>query len=398
MLRGVTCLMVLIFLIRRFTLIASFKRYQLFIIAGFSLCLSLLFTNRWLFTELGLESFTRVWHYYVSYADFGFIRRGLLGTLLSELKVNSLIDNEYVFATAIHSVFIVFVAFLVTYFLYKKQSQFNLLLLSCVLFSPAFILQSGYLISSQDVQLLVVAMIMGLFVKRSSLFFVLGCIGLLMHEMFIFLLPALLLLFYYKINESWHLNPRSFSLMALLGLGLLAVTLSILGLSAEVEQQPFEVLMAKKLPAASVVEHKYWSGYFEIFSTINDNLQVGSGTLAQAKAHGVYLLLPLIYCLCLAAFISFGLKQAYIWQRFIIFACLLLPLFISMFAYDLYRWVGMSANLSLIYLLYFCSVKKLSLSKCKVMVILVFSLFSPFGGSNLDRPFPVHQMVLSKVL
>ena len=36
--------------------------------------------HRWEVSPLGLKSYGRVWFYYVSYTDFGFTRRCLLGT------------------------------------------------------------------------------------------------------------------------------------------------------------------------------------------------------------------------------------------------------------------------------------------------------------------------------
>ena len=50
--------------------------------------------NRWIVTDLGIHSYGRIWQLYVSYSDFGFFRRGLIGTFLSDTGLNQLIENE----------------------------------------------------------------------------------------------------------------------------------------------------------------------------------------------------------------------------------------------------------------------------------------------------------------
>ena len=52
------------------------------ILFALSLAGSLIFLNRWVVTDLGLHSFGRVWQYYVSYFDYGFVRRAFFGTIL----------------------------------------------------------------------------------------------------------------------------------------------------------------------------------------------------------------------------------------------------------------------------------------------------------------------------
>ena len=72
---------------------SSFKDKNQIIIMYLVFMLGMMFSiiilNRWLVTDLGLLSFGRLWQLYVSYADFGFIKRGLLGSLLSESGINS---------------------------------------------------------------------------------------------------------------------------------------------------------------------------------------------------------------------------------------------------------------------------------------------------------------------
>src|SRR5687768_16881641 len=75
--------------------------------------------ERWLVTDLGLLSFGRVWHLYVSYIDFGFVRRALLGTVLSLTRINSLFGNEYIFGLFSHHLLIVVLTCLVAVYIVR---------------------------------------------------------------------------------------------------------------------------------------------------------------------------------------------------------------------------------------------------------------------------------------
>ena len=67
----------------------------------------------------------------------------------------------------------------------------NLVGYAVVFLSPAFIFHSAYLTGSQDLQLLIIMAMLVLFVRRGITLMILSCIEVLMHELFIFLLPVL---------------------------------------------------------------------------------------------------------------------------------------------------------------------------------------------------------------
>ena len=52
----------------------------LFLLFTFALLYSFAVLNRWVFTDLGFLSYGRLWQLNISYTDFGFFRRGLMGT------------------------------------------------------------------------------------------------------------------------------------------------------------------------------------------------------------------------------------------------------------------------------------------------------------------------------
>jgi len=132
----------------------------------FAACMiAYLVLNRWLVTDLGLLSYGRVWQFYVSYADFGFIRRALMGTVLTESGINSLVKNEYHFALAIRHVAIAILAILIASFCIKKKIH-DPLFLSSIAFSPALIIHSGYNTGTLDVFLIILAAANILFVRN----------------------------------------------------------------------------------------------------------------------------------------------------------------------------------------------------------------------------------------
>ena len=126
---------------------------------------SFLVLNRWIITDLGLLSYGRVWQFYISWSDFGFFRRGLIGTLFSETHINNIFSNEYVFAFFVHHVAVVTMAALLAIYCIQKGIT-NILFLVGLAFSPALIIQSGYSTGALDVFVLLVALINSLFVRN----------------------------------------------------------------------------------------------------------------------------------------------------------------------------------------------------------------------------------------
>ena len=145
------------------------------ICAALSALFSLAMLHRWEVSPLGIKSYGRVWFYYVSYTDFGFTRRALVGTLLTISRVNQLVTNPYVFAYIVHSIAIaVLVALLVGVFV-RNQSRAHPLLLLVTFFSPVLVIQSGYNTGSLDIYLLIV-MVLCLFYARSTAVFTAGLV------------------------------------------------------------------------------------------------------------------------------------------------------------------------------------------------------------------------------
>ena len=165
--------------------------------------------NRWIVTDLGLLSYGRVWPLYVSWSDFGFFRRGLVGTIFSETRLNSIFESEYVFAIVAHHFIVLILAILIAVYCFQRSITNRIFLLGLV-FSPALIIHSGYNTGTLDVFVLIVAVLNILFVRSTLLFCFWLVIGVLIHELFIFTIPAQLYAFYFLDSRK---KPLSLTLM-----------------------------------------------------------------------------------------------------------------------------------------------------------------------------------------
>lgn len=162
-------------------------------------------------------------------------------------------------------------------------------------------------------------------------------------------------------------------------------------------QAAFEALMAYKLPLAAG-NHGLWSGYFEIFSGLSDNLQNPGKVLKDYYSGILYLAIPLSYLASLCAVVVF--KSVLIDKRL---ACLLVltiifPISISLVAGDYFRWICMSANLALLAILTLQANGCMQAKSPQLLFILLFSLLAPFGAAELSHPFPMHQFLFDRII
>lgn len=372
------------------------------LIVGGSVLYLLLVYNRWIVTDLGLASFGRVWHLFVSYWDFGFLRRSLAGTLLDTLNLRAAFSNDYHYAYAVYSIQLVFLYILVLRIFAKLPTEYRTLLAAVVFLSPAFIIQAGYLSGSQDVTVLILVILAIFYTSRFPAVLALCATGLLVHELFFFCIPTILFLHAMRALKEEGGNPsvgrlrKTIALKSIVATGL---TFAILFLVVSVgrlamDQGTFEAIMAAKMPDAAHV-HPLWSGYFEVSSSTAEN---ATANLARkVSANMAYLALPLIYCLVLACLAARPFWQLDRRAGVASLLCTLFPLAIVVLASDVYRWFGMSANLSLLSLLFAFRLGQPVLTR-SLLVLLPFSLLAPLGSFPWDRPFPLHQFVLEKLI
>lgn len=361
-----------------------------------SVAISMVFLNRWVVTDLGLQSFGRLWQYYVSYFDFGFIRRGLFGTIITETGVSGYFENPYVFGYFIYAAKIFILSLLVLFFCLKNYVFSSWHGYAVVFLSPAFILQSGYLTGTQDLQLIVLATTCVLFINNWLLISIFSALGVLMHELFVFMFPAIALVTYFKRVGSVAVDFNEIFRAFLSGALVIFALISVTFLGVDVERGQFESLMAERMGSAAH-QHSLWSGYFEVFSSVDENAHIGLRALGNILGSLNYAIVPILYAVILAFAVSFYVKGE-VWKKVLIFFALILPVFTILVASDFYRWVGMSANVSLLALLAMHNSKIVAVPNKIFIILLAFSFLAPFGAAGLERPFPAHQMVLEKIL
>jgi hypothetical protein len=354
---------------------------------------SFLVLNRWIVSDLGLLSYGRVWQLYVSWSDFGFFRRGLVGTLLSETRINTLFENEYIFALVMHHFAVLTLVVLI--FIYCiRRGIVNILFLTGLTFSPALIVQLGYNTGALDVFVLLVALMNILFVRNVFLFCLCLVGGIFIHELFIFTIPAQLYVFHFLGSHGKRLDPTFVNSLPVL-VSVVAVTVVIILGKTEFSEQAFNTIMQEKLPNA-YGQHLLWSGYVEVGSTVARNLSSANQVFSLFRGNNYIFLMPgLFYILIL---IARGVKlTSSRLESLMLIIAVVFPLLTAFVATDLHRWVAMSANMALLITLRSVQGDGSETPKLNA-AICVFCLLAPFGGAELNRPFPLHQFVIERLL
>ena len=349
--------------------------------------------NRWAFTTLGLESFGRVWQLYISYGDFGFLKRALIGTLFAESGLNRLVANEYVFAIIAHHVAIFLLTSLIAGFIILNGIA-NRLLIASALLSPALIIQSGYTTGALDVYVLIFASLNLFYVRNLWIFSLVLVLGIFTHELFVFTIPAQFI----ALAVRRSIDFCSWRSLLSLWLPTVAAAAALLLIFCfgytSLGQDVYDAMMLAKLPHAAH-KHELWSGYREMTRGIHENAQATSMMLTQLSGHLLYIALPLLY-VGLLAFRAVLATDQRIVKWLVLFASLV-PLMTYLIATDFYRWVGMCANMALALTLVLAARHPTRLPSRLQWLIVAFVLLAPFGSATMYRPFPMHQFVLEKL-
>ncbi len=263
--------------------------------------------NRWIVTDIGLLSYGRIWPLYVSYSDFGFVRRALVGTILSESGLNSILDNEYHFALAIHHIAIVVLASAVAHYCISRKIS-NPLFLMTVAFSPALIIHSGY--STVPDIFVIISLRSMSYCSQHCYFSLVVAAGTLTHELFIFTVPAQFLALIKRRSSAFEDFSYGTLILPASVFSVAIVAITVFG-TVDMPRDTFERIMRQRIPIAEG-QHGLWSGYFEIASTVEQNAK-GSlqKLLPKIRAGFIYLSIPLSYIVFLIARLrSYSTKPA----------------------------------------------------------------------------------------
>lgn len=355
--------------------------------------ISFIVLNRWLVTDIGLLSYGRIWQLYVSYSDFGFVRRALIGTILTESGINSAFANEYHFALVIHHISIAILAGLIAYYCISRKIT-NPLFLVSIAFSPALIIHSGYSTGSLDVFVAILAAINILFVRNLTIFSIFIVSGILIHELFIFTVPAQFLAM--LIHGSKVQSSYSFKILVapIFAFTAAAIAVTFFG-TVDMPRETVEQIMRQKIPIAEG-QHGLWSGYVEIARSTE---QYAAGSLNRLssviRTDFIWLVIPLTYvAFLMARLLTYSERMI---ESVAMSIAVLAPLLTALVATDYHRWVAMSANMGILLTLVYATQTGRTESRWNVP-ILIFCLLAPFGGAQIDRPFPMHQFVFERFM
>jgi hypothetical protein len=153
--------------------------------------------------------------------------------------------------------------------------------------------------------------------------------------------------------------------------------------------------MRNKMPIAEG-QHGLWSGYFEIASTTEQNATGAlQNLISELKTNFNWLIIPLIYVALLIVRLWNYSKNSL--EVVAIAIAVLAPLLTALLATDYYRWIAMSANMGILLALIYATQTGRSNSRWNIP-LLILCVFAPFGSAQIDRPFPMHQFVLERVL
>jgi len=353
----------------------------------------LIILNRWLFTELGVESFGRVWQFYISYTDVGFVRRGFLGTILTITKLNSLIKNEYTFAYCLWAVGGIILTIL--FFNIIKDAQLSRAAVFGIAFSPSFLAHFGYSTGSFDIILFILLCTAVLNTRRLSVTLLVTVIGILIHELFLFYVPLISAISLASKDEGPA--KRNLTPVYLLAASLFVLlTLRVFG-SHPMNESQYLSMMATKLPRAAY-KHPLWSGYHELYSAASENFsESGQFGRSELSVNALLSLIPTAYATLLAFFCIKNIGKNLFLKTMFAFS-IIFPLFASFVAADYLRWICMSADCSLLTMIVFVKEGSITIGKGFSSMLLAFCLFSPFGAARLDWPFPMQQFMFDKLL
>lgn len=373
------------------------KKIHIVVISFITLVLAFGVLNRYLMTDIGFLSYGRVWQLYLSYSDFGFLRRALVGTVLWESGISTYFSNEYVFALVIHHLSIFLLTALIAVYIYRHKENIDLPLQIAIMLSPAFIIHLSYATGSLDIFVVLVASINLLFVRNVFFSTALIFFGVLIHELFVFTIPAQIVGSYYKHKKIGGLNGADYLQITFLPTfaAILAIGLVLIWGRADVPIDAFNAVMELKLPNAAY-DHSLWSGFYEVASSVERNSRTLPALVGSIKSNLVYISLPIFYVALLCFVLVKNTDDIVISIGFVL--SVLSPLATYLVATDLHRWIAISATMAILLILLISEKKPIIVSRLGYALLLFFIVLAPFGGAEIERPFPVHQFLIEKVV
>ena len=349
--------------------------------------LNLLILIKPLFSDLGFQSFGRIWQYHSSWTEFGFIRRSVMATIIDSIGIPLSKDNPYLAPYVIYAVILLSTLNLIAY-QYRNFIRENFFLSLVVFFSPALFFHLSYTTGNFDlISLIVFYFLINSKKVASAIIFI--TFGMLNHEIFILFLPLYFFLEYYT-RTNLKKFFKKFLVVMLTTLVNFYAFMKIA--TPTMDRSEFEKLMAKKLGSAAN-QHPFWSGYLELSPKSPLEYQEKYGIQLKLIWENIgYIITPTIFAMLTFILILSILKFSRAESALLLISSLI-PFFVSLiFADDFYRYLSLSiSGLLLVFLKIYVS-KGLSFEPDrKVYATIAFSALGPLGSGDLSRPFPLLQ-------
>jgi hypothetical protein len=345
------------------------------------------------FSELGYQSFGRIWQFHSSWFEFGFVRRSVVATILDSVGIPLSKENPYLAPYIIYSLILICA---LNYIVFQHRSfiQENFILSLAIFFSPAFFLHLSYTTGNFDVISLVVFYFL-INSKKFVIAILLITFGMLNHEIFMLFLPL------YIFSE--YISRESFSEFFKKSLAITTITFinfyAFMKIAIpKMDQSRFDELMSKKLGVASG-KHPFWSGYLELSPKSPLEYQEKYGIDPQVIWENIgFVIAPTLFAI-LTVLVLFSILKLSRVERRILLLCSLAPFLVSLiFADDYYRYLSLSISGLLIFFLKIFIFSGLKAKPdLRIYLLLFFSILGPLGSGDLSRPFPVLQRIIEVI-
>lgn len=377
------------------------KSNEFVFLSSISFLVSLIILNRWIFVPLGLNSIGRTWQHYIGYQDIGFARRSLWGTILNLTKLNQIFSNDYVNAIFLHFLVLTLLYLVLNRYILTRIEKFNIGQIIMIYFSPAFFFHLSYATGANDIVCVSIVLISVLLVNNIYLLSFLSASGVLIHDLYIFFLPYIVIGYLSSkgkfITNNNLLNSyiplRVFLFLFVLPC-LVYFSTHIFGVD-NIGQLSYEEIAKAKMPFAYEFNHPYWSGFYEIFPNKSKYLTDHIGSLKVSLLPRLHLLsIPFLYLVTLISYIYGQLTKIDFSNKVIICGSTLLPLLAFPLITEYVRFTCLCSILCLIYVIHMIGIQDNFTNKVNFTPIILYSFLSPFG-IIIERSLPLHQFLLN---
>ena len=329
-------------------------------------------------------------YYYVNYFDLGFIKRGLVGTLIKLLNLPNYISPS-ILTLSSHIFFLlcfglIFWSFVNSSFQNWKIQQ-KYFFYTLFLLSPVLFIRLGYDIGRMDLICLVLSLITLIFIQFSSSTYLIKAviislstsIQLLIHEASLLLfIPLLFTIYIYK-----HSNLDNFKLKKLIPIFFVPLLIGFILLKFGRYEMGSDELSSYLL---NISQELKTSMNMELTYTLKQNFYQGFNLLTFRSILGGSYLITTYYFFIL--FILFKFVRMPIFIKLSVFS----PLLLSFIAMDHTRFAAASVVCANLVFIFSAKESKLNCPKNFKFVMYIFMIFifflGPWGIGSYD-PLPL---------